>query len=212
MEIIPAIMENNFEKADIKLGRTLILGPWVQIDVVDNVFCEGRTFELELLTKSEWDLNSKLFDLHLLVKEPINWIEKGIFVSANRIIGQVEMMSSREDFVVKIKESGIEAGLGFDIETELGEIPEETDVVLLMGRKAGFGGEEMDERIWEKIKRLREIQKNDKYLFRIGVDGGVNKKNIGKLKEAGVDIFYCTSAIFDGEIESNYLELKNATE
>jgi len=95
-------MEKNFEKADIKLGRTFILGPWVQIDVADNVFCEGRTFELELLTKSEWDLNSKLFDLHLLVKEPINWIEKGIFVTITGIPGLERLYAEAQALGIKL--------------------------------------------------------------------------------------------------------------
>lgn len=209
MEIIPAIMETGFEEADKKLGRISILKPWVQIDVVDNVLTKGRTFEPELLTKSQWDLSAKLFDMHLMVKEPVNWIEKGIFISANRIIGQVEMMSDREDFVDKVKGNGIEAGLGFDIETEIDEIPDETDVVLLMGRKAGFESLEMDERIWKRIETLKEIQKDGKYRFRIGVDGGVNLGNIEKLNDSGVDIAYCTAAIFDGDVENNYLRLKN---
>jgi len=212
MEIIPAIMEMGFEEADRKLGRVSILKPWVQIDVVDNVFTKGRTFEPELLTKSQWDLSSKLFDMHLMVKEPINWIEKGIFISANRIIGQVEMMGDRMDFIDKVKKNGMEAGLGFDIETEIDEIPDETDVVLLMGRKAGFESLVLDERIWKKIKILKEFQKDEKYRFRIGVDGGVNLENIEKLNDSGVDIVYCTAAIFDGDVENNYWRLKNLVE
>jgi len=83
----------------------------------------------------------------------------------------------------------------------------------------GTTDEELDKIIFDLDRALIEagipdnkVYINDKYFFRIGVDGGVNKKNIGRLKEAGVDIFYCTSAIFDGEIESNYKELKNEIE
>jgi len=139
---------------------------------------------LKLLKKIDFNADNILWDVHLMVKEPIDWIEKCLFIGASRIIGQVEMMTDRNEFVKRVKDIGAEAGLAFDIETEVKDIPEETDVVLLMGRKAGFGEYPLDERIFKKIVKAKIYGKL------VAMDGGADVDNIEKLKAAGVEIIY----------------------
>lgn len=194
MIIIPTVLEKEFGKAELRIDKLRGVSKWVQIDVVDGVFSGGKSFELELLKTikgEDW-----LWDIHLMVKEPESWINKGMFVNASRIIGQVEMMSDKEAFVKKIKDEGLEAGLAFDVGTEIGEIPEEADLVLLMSRKAGFGEHDFESQITEKIKKVKEMG------FRVGVDGGINLKNIKTIEEAGADIVYSGSD-FD-ELNAKY--------
>ncbi|HEX8924124.1 MAG TPA: hypothetical protein VF828_05330, partial [Patescibacteria group bacterium] len=114
-----------------------------------------------------------------------------------------------ENFVKRIKDDGAEAGLAFDIETAIDEIPEETDVVLLLGRKAGFGQVEMDERIWERLEKLHQIRNDGKHFFKIGIDGGVTEENIGKLEGYGVDLAYTTGALFSGNTNDNWERLQS---
>ena len=74
-----------------------------------------------------------------MVKEPLNWLNKCLFVQASRVIGQVEAMSDRETFIAAVKDHGLEAGLAFDADTPLDfDIPLDTDLILLMGRPMGF--------------------------------------------------------------------------
>jgi len=196
MKIVPTILERDFEEAERKIELVMDLVSWIQIDVIDGVFCTGKTFELELLSRVDFNIENKLLDIHLMVKEPIKWINKCDFVGAARVTGQVEMMNDRNEFVKTAKDTNMEAGLAIDIDTEIGKIPEETDLILLMGRKAGFGGEEMDERIWKKIEELKQVGADRTNTFQIGVDGGVRKENISQLEQAGVDIVYCGGAVF----------------
>lgn len=188
MIIIPTILEKEFDKAESKINRLNGLTKWVQIDVVDGIFTAGKSFELELVNTIEGE--DWLWEIHLMVKEPKNWINKCVFISASRIIGQVEMMSNREDFVKTVKDNGIEAGVAMDIDTEIGKIPGETDLVLLMARKAGFERFEFEKKVIEKIKILRQAQDDKGLEFKIAVDGGINKENISKVEEAGADIVY----------------------
>lgn len=205
MIIIPTILEKNFEEAERKIGKIRDKCRWISIDVIDGVFKRGKTFELELLNRLDMETDDLLWDIHLMVKEPINWVNKCEFVGAARVIGQVEMMDRREDFIKMIKDKGMEAGLAFDIETEARDIPEETDVVVLMARKAGWGNYGIDQRVWQKIEKIKSQG------FVVGVDGGVNKDNIAKIRRAGAEIAYCGRAVFEGEVSRN-LEIlqKNA--
>ena len=209
MQIIPTILEKDFNKAKDNLGLLKDLTSWIQIDVVDGVFAEGKSFELELLTSPELNVDDFLFDIHLMVKEPIKWIEKCLFANANRVIGQVEMMSDREEFVDKAVETGMEVGLAFDIETEVEDIPMETDIVLLLGRKAGFGDFKFEPKVLEKVKFLRDLKEKKGMKFKIAIDGGINFENILSIKKAGVEIAYCGKAVFDGNVKENLEKLKN---
>ena len=187
MKIIPTVLEKSFFEAEKRIISVKGKSKWIQIDVIDGTFLPERSFELELVGRTEGG-EDILWDIHLMVKEPIKWLEKCVFIGAARVIGQVEMMSDREEFIKQCKDAGMEAGLAFDIETKVDNIPEETDVILLMGRKAGFGWMEMNEGIYKKIKITKEMRKDSDFL--IGVDGGVTAENVNKLEEAGVDIVY----------------------
>jgi len=191
VQIVPTILEKSFEKAEERLERIRDLTSWIQIDVIDGKFVYGKSFELELVKRMDVDVKKNLLDIHLLVKEPIRWVNKCKFINAGRIIGQVEMMSDRGEFVKIVKDGGMEAGLAFDIDTEINnDIPAEIDVILLMGRKVGFGEYEFDEKVLEKIKRAQEIKNKKELRFKIAVDGGVNTDNIKLLERVGVDIVY----------------------
>ncbi len=207
MQIIPTIIEKDFSVAETKIKLIKDKTRWIQIDVLDGYFSEGKSFELELLNKIQKEIQNNLLEIHLMVKEPIKWIEKCNFVGASRIIGQVEKMSDREKFVEEIKNMGLEAGLAFDVETEIGEIPLETDLILLMGRKAGFENLEFDEKILKKIEFLVNLRKNNDMNFEIGVDGGINLETIKKIKNIGIEIAYCGKAIFNGMVDDNLEKL-----
>lgn len=188
MQIIPTVNEKEFGKAEKRIVAIGETSKWVQVDVADGILTPGKSFELELLSKVQFEM---LWDVHLRVREPLGWIKKCIFAGASRIIGQVEMMKDRKEFVRRVKNEGMEAGIGFDIGTKIEKIPAETDMVLIMGRKAGFEEKPFDEGVYEKIKKVKEMG------FRVGIDGGVNPENIDKVREAGVDVVYSGNYFFD---------------
>lgn len=209
MKIIPTIFEKNFLMAEEKILAIKDMVDWIQVDVTDGYFVDGKTFELEMLGRVE-ETESSLFDIHLMVENPEKWINKCLFVGASRIIGHVEAIDKRSEFVDLIKKEGVETGLAFDIDTNIdNDIDQDVDVVLLMGRKAGFGVYEFDEIVFEKIKKVVELRRKIGANWKIGVDGGINIGNLEKLKEIGVDIAYCGSAVFNGDINKNLERLKN---
>jgi len=211
MQVIPTILEKNFGQAETKILLVKDLTKRIQIDVIDGVFSFGKTFELELINRIE-NAENVLWETHLMVKEPINWIEKSIFINSSRIIGQVELMSDKEKFIDEVKNNGLEAGLAFDIETEISEIPEETDIVLLLGRKAGFESFSLDEeKVYKKIQQLVSLRDKNGMRFLIGVDGGINTDNIKKLEDMGIDVAYCGGAVFNGKVKDNLEKLNYAS-
>ena len=210
MQVIPTILEKDFSKAEVKIKLIKDKSQWIQIDVIDGFFSDGKSFELELLNKFGTELQNNLLEIHLMVKEPIKWIEKCNFVGACRIIGQVEKMSDRKEFVEEVKNMGLEAGLAFDVETEIKDIPKETDLILIMGRKSGFENANFEGKIYKKIEELVKLRKEKELDFKIGIDGGINLENIKKIKNSGAEIAYCGGAIFSGMVNNNFENLKYA--
>ena len=195
MIIIPTTgLKKDFLEAEERISLVKDSSRWIQVDVCDNVFAAGKTYELELLNKLSFEADTILWDIHLMVKEPIDWTEKCFFIGASRIIGQVEMMEDREKFVGMVRDGGLEAGLAFDIETPIDNIPDECNEILLMGRKAGFGEYPMDERIFKKIEMAKQFGKI------VAIDGAVSTENIEKLEKAGAEMVYS---------EKDYFNLKN---
>jgi ribulose-phosphate 3-epimerase len=188
IEIIPAILTNNSEEIPVLLEKAADQGDRVQIDIIDSVFAANKTVLPAALENLETDLK---LDFHLMVKEPVNWIEGCVRANAERIIGQVEMMASQIDFVGKVEESGAKVGLALDLETPVSALERviltDLDVVLVMSVKAGFGGQKFEEKALAKVRQLQKIRSQDQTPFKICVDGGVTPEIMKKLETAGVD-------------------------
>lgn len=214
VEIIPAIIPNNFEELKEKVEFVKDFTSYVQIDVMDGSITPEKSWpyirtsqkkDFDKLRNEEeglpfWqDVN---FEIDLMIngaEEPaLEWISAG----ATRMIFHIETKVDVVGFLKKIEniQSGIfktEIGLAIGIETpneELFPFIEKIDFIQFMGIKnIGFQGEKFYDKVFEKIKDLR-----NKYPQTIiSVDGGVNLENAPELISAGVNRLVSGSTIFE---------------
>lgn len=180
----------------------------IQIDIIDGVFAQGKTIDPILL--KDYDLSFEV-DYHLMVKDPINWVEKCVDGQGDRIIGEVEMMNDQMEFIKKIQSVGLEVGLALDLETPPDAISDDVlqslDVVLLMSRKAGFEAHTFELSTFDKIKEMVDRRNKLSHRFRICVDGGVTDQLIADLAKVGVDEAIVGRRIFEGDLAENIKEL-----
>ena len=211
IQIIPAILSNDIKEVGEKLAQAEGVGGKIQIDVIDGVFANNKTVDPSALEFIETDLK---LDFHLMTKEPIDWIERAVRGMADRIIGQVEMMTDQVGFVGKVSEVGLSVGLAIDLPTSISKLDPtiltNLDVVLVMSVPAGFGGQEFDRRALAKIKELDEIRIRDDTPFKICVDGGINTNNISDVVKAGADELVIGEGLFAGNIKENIDSLMKA--
>ena len=211
MDIIPGILTDNpqelnglIEKADGVVKRT-------HIDIIDGVFSENKTIDPSALNQVDHEL---LLDFHLMVNEPVHWVEKCVRAGGDRIIGHVEMMSNVSEFISEVTEAGLLAGLALDIETKVTTIERrfltDVDVVLVMSVPAGFGGQKFHESALGKIEELSEIRKKDQTPFRICDDGGVTIEYIDDVRSKGADEAVIGQRIFQGDLAKNIAAYKKA--
>lgn len=207
-EIVPTILTSNFSEYLSKLQRLEGVCPRVQIDLIDGKFAPKETVLIESLKDQE---SSLITDLHLMVKEPEDWVHRALELLPDRLIGHIEMMYDIPRFISETIEGGMRVGLALDLETPVEAIAEEvyhqTDLILLLSVKAGEGGQEFNPKVLEKIKKVKAIVGD---LVPVGVDGGLNEKNIVLCKEAGAEIFCIGTNFWQAEdLQGKYQELTN---
>lgn len=200
IKIIPGILEKDFEEIKKKVN---LVAPYVdttQIDICDGKLVANTTFfdpqPFSEITKG------KIFELHMMVSEPGEIVDKWIEVGFKRIIGHIEGLVEPMEFINDVKSKGLRVGLGLDFDSRLSTIEnylDFVDFILIMTVKAGFSGQSFGEQSLEKIRKLREMRPD----LDIEIDGGVNLETAKSAKEAGANIFVSTSYIFNGNIKEN---------
>ena len=192
IEIIPSILTNDPEEAREMIARCEGVVDRISIDIIDGKFAGNKTINPGML--SDLDTGLKI-DYHLMVAEPVNWVERCLRGQADRVIAQIEYMDDQLEFLAKVQGLGLGVGLALDLETPVEKINSailtSLDIVLLMNVPAGFGGQKFIPSSIVKIKKLRAIYSGD-----IAVDGGVNDLVASDLISAGANILAAGSYIF----------------
>lgn len=210
LTIIPAILTSDPKELEQKIKLAESHLERVQIDIIDGIFADNKTIGISEISSLKTSLK---LDAHLMVKEPLAWVEGLANAGVERIIGQIEMMGNQEEFVERVRDRGRISGLAIDLLTSVSEISPiavaKAGVILIMSVKAGFVGQEFEEVSLEKVREIREIRENKGWEFRICLDGGINRENIRKVKEAGADEIVLGHSLYDGDISANLKNLQN---
>lgn len=191
-QIVPGVTEKNWSEIEKKIEVIRTFSNKIHIDFIDNKFSQRPTFlDPDPFLKYAKDL---YLEAHLQVEEPINYLDNLSKVGFRKFLGNIERMTSQEEFVAKAELLG-EVGLGVNLATSISEIKvsfEDLDCVLLMSITANESGLKFDDSSISKIKELRS-----KTTISIEVDGGINDQTIVQCKNAGANIFVSTSYISD---------------
>ncbi len=189
--IIPGILEKSWEEVEAKIKILSPFAKTLHVDIADGIAINNTTF-LDPKPFAKYK-DQFLLEVHMMVEEPINYLKPFADAGFKRFIGQVERMSSQEEFVAQGQLLG-EVGLALDGPTNVEEITvsyEDLDVVLLyVSEKMGFSGPPMLPERLEKVKAVR-VKTN----IPIEVDGGIRDTTIKLAKEAGANRFVATSFI-----------------
>lgn len=199
VKIIPAILAKTKEEFERKLEIIRPFAQEIQIDVMDGEFVSNATWAD---TKEIKKMNLPPYEVHLMVSNPENEIEKWVTAEAGRIIFHFEAIDDARVVIQKIKSLGLEAGIAINPETPVSVIANLFDIldaVLVMGVNPGFSGQDLDSRTREKVAEIRKLNQN----ITIEVDGGVNLDNATDLVKLEVDELVTASAIFSADDPKN---------
>jgi ribulose-phosphate 3-epimerase len=197
VEIMPGVMEEKWPPIEEKLKISEGFATVVHVDISDGEFSDNATKATFLDPRPFTKYSKNLFlELHMMVKNPILYLESYAKAGFKRFIGQIEKMPNQAEFVSKARLLG-EVGLAIDGETPLENIQVSSsilDSILIMTIKAGKSGQEFNSEYLKKVGKFRLI--HDDYDIPIEIDGGVNDETIIFGKNAGANRFVVNSAIF----------------
>ena len=181
---------------------------YVHIDIMDGHFVPTIYFGAPLM-KSIRGLTERVFDVHLMVKEPARLVKEMVACGADIITVHAESCVHLDRTIDKIKERGAKASVALNPATDLScleYILPKLDMVLLMTVNPGYGGQKYIPYATQKIRNLRQMIEERELDIDIEVDGGINLYNVQEVLNAGANIIVAGSAVFRGDKVANVEE------
>jgi len=195
MLISPSILSADFAVFAQELA-TIDKADMFHIDVMDGVFVPNISFGMPIIASVRGRFDN-VFDVHLMIKDPLPYVEDFKKAGADLITVHYEAENA-EASLRKIRELGLKAGLSVKPATPISEIEyllPLCDLVLVMTVEPGFGGQKLMPDCLEKGEQLKKLRDEKGYSYIIQADGGINFTNAPILAEKGFDCLVMGSAI-----------------
>lgn len=178
---------------------------WLHFDVMDGIFVPSISFGMPVLQSIRPGTN--LFcDAHLMITEPIRYVEEFKKAGADLITIHLEACEDVDATIAKIRECGCKVGISICPETpvvELEKYVDKVDMVLIMSVHPGFGGQKFIPESLGKIAETKAMIDAKGLSVDIQVDGGIYTHNVEDVLKAGANIIVAGSAVFKGDTAQN---------
>lgn len=174
---------------------------WAHVDVMDGHFVPNLAYSPDMV-KALREVSGLVFDVHLMISEPMKYIKAFADAGADIITIHHEAMENPMvaiDYIHKLgKLAGVSVKPGTDVAVVAPYI-KNLDLLLIMTVEPGFGGQSYIEEMNEKIAKARIMIDNSGKEIYLEVDGGVTAENIYMPLENGANVMVAGSAIFKAE-------------
>lgn len=188
---------------------------YIHIDVMDGDFVPNLSMGVQIV-ECVRRITDKLLDVHLMIREPIRYVDEFAKAGADIITVHAEACTHLDRTLHKIKEAGMVVGVALNPGTPLSVLDlvlQEVDMVLIMTVNPGFGGQKLIPYSYEKIRNMRRIINERGLKTDIEVDGGITLDNLPLVMDAGANIIVSGASIFKGNATENtrrFLEIMSS--
>ncbi len=200
-----SILGQQIEEAD-KAGAE-----YIHIDVMDGIFVPSISYGMPVI-KSIRKTTKKVFDVHIMITDPIRFIEEFAKCGADIITFHYESTDDPMAVIDKIHSLGIKAGISIKPGTAVDVLEpylDKVDMILVMTVEPGFGGQSFIPESIERVKAVRKSLDSKGLNTDIEVDGGIYVSNVKDVLEAGANVIVSGSGVFNGDITENVKEFMN---
>ena len=175
---------------------------YLHLDVMDGAFVPNISFG-PCVISSIRNKSKMVFDVHLMINDPIRYIDDYVKAGADIITIHYESCKDPLETINYIKSKGVKASVSIKPATPpeaIFDLLDKVDMVLVMTVEPGFGGQKLIPDTLPKIAALRR-KANELGLtkLQIEVDGGITPANVSLLTQNGADVIVAGSAVFGAE-------------
>lgn len=202
----PSILAADFKVLGQEMKKTEENGAaYIHFDVMDGMFVPSISFGMPVLA-SIHDATEQFMDAHLMVQEPIRYVEAFQKAGADCVTVHLEACEDVKTTLDKIHACGMKAGLAVNPETDVKELVpylEDVEMILIMSVYPGFGGQKFIPESLDKIRAVRAMLNEKNLETDIQVDGGIYVENVREVLDAGANVIVAGSAVFRGDAGEN---------
>lgn len=202
--ISPSMLSADFANLERDLKAVEAAGAdWLHVDVMDGHFVPNITIGPDQVAMLRKTIGIP-FDVHLMISEPLAYIDRFAEAGADYISIHVEVEDDTDACIEKIRSAGCEPGLVISPDTPVAVLEPYLDkifMVLEMSVYPGFGGQSYIPEATERIREIREMIGNRN--VHLQVDGGIHFDTLPLVLEAGADVIVSGSGLFAGSIDKN---------
>ena len=171
------------------------------LDVADGHYVKNLLFFPDLV-RGLRKHTSLPFEVHLMVTDPLGWIEPFVEAGADIIIFCFDAAKNPGEVLSAIRSGGKRAGVSLLLTEPLDLLEPhwgDLDVLTIVGTAMGIKGASMDASVPAKIKRAKEIATGRGLKTAIEADGGIRRETVPLLHSAGADYIVPGSLMFGGD-------------
>ena len=199
IRISPSVLASDFSRLGDEAARMAACGAeYLHLDVMDGVFVPNISFGAPVI-RAIRKCSDAFFDVHLMITDPIRYIEDFCKAGADGVTFHVEAAPDPQAVADAIRRQGCRAAVSLKPATPAQAVfplLDSVDMVLVMTVEPGFGGQSFMPDMCEKIRTLRHECARRGLDTKIEVDGGIDEKTVAAAAAAGADVFVAGSAVF----------------
>lgn len=212
IKMAPSILSADFARLLEDVKKVERAGcEYLHIDVMDGHFVPNITLGPAIVKSLRKDVNM-VFDAHLMIENPDNYIKDFVDAGCDMIVVHEEACTHLHRTIQNIKSFNVKAGIALNPATPIENIKyilNDIDMVLIMTVNPGFGGQSFIGTMIDKIKELKALIDEKGLDVDIQVDGGIKPSNVSEVVKAGANVIVAGSAIFNSDdIEATVKEFR----